>query len=710
VRAAWRGLGLAGLLGAMAGCLDVQQAFPRLTDVSVGRDEACGRQSGGGARCLAGALPKPSYSDAWQQVSVGDDLGCAFDGSYVKCWSRHGSMTPPTFTSSGYDGVSVGGSTACVLDYGVTCEGPGAVANSGVRYESYDWLAVHDDLACGRRREAVSPMDCWGKASRLPPVPLPPLEQLDIGPSHACGIVANGNDVLCWGEGYSTSHTLPGNYLSVSIGGTTTCALGASGRVDCWDKDFTATSALTTDLRFTALDLGSDPNVPNGCGVTATGHGVACWGNVGSDYSGKPLELALERRTNASLSGPAASHTCVWQPDGHIQCWGANDAGQLGLGDTRDRGVAPGQMGAGLPAVDVGTDKYVGPMALGARHTCAVLTDGSVRCWGANERGQLGLGDTVARGGRAGQMGDALPGVDLGMGESISDVELGDAFSCAHIGPAVQCWGANDRGQLGVGDTVDRGASPTSMGPSLSRVPLGTDVAGVRTGRAHVCAVSGGGSLMCWGANDRGQLGLGDTLPRGVAPGQVASYSVTVPLGSGRTVYDLAMGAQHTCVVLDTGKVKCWGDNTLGQLGLGSSAPMLAGDPTSVPSSLGTVDLGASVAWGVTATATSTCAMLLDGTLKCWGDNRAGQLGLGDTLSRGRQVADMGARLPPVNSTQQQIGVATGGAGFVCATYVPGRQVCWGANARGQLGQGDSAPRGGTAATVPSGLDSVAFW
>ncbi len=112
-------------------------------------------------------------------------------------------------------------------------------------------------------------------------------------------------------------------------------------------------------------------------------------------------------------SGSDANHTCAIFEDGRMKCWGQNVFGQLGLGDTTDRGASPGQMGDDLPFVDVGTGRTVREVITQIYSTCALLDNFRVKCWGLNDQGQLGLGDTINRGGMPGQMGDNLPYVEL---------------------------------------------------------------------------------------------------------------------------------------------------------------------------------------------------------------------------------------------------------------------------------------------------------
>ena len=160
------------------------------------------------------------------------------------------------------------------------------------------------------------------------------------------------------------------------------------------------------------------------------------------------------------------SQSCA-SGSGSLKCWGQNSYGQLGLGDTSDRGDVPTQMGDALPEVDVGI-KSVTRVVAGVDHTCALLDDANMKCWGGNAYGQLGLGDTSSRANQAAEMGDALPPVDLGTGKQVVEIAAGDYHTCARFDDnTLKCWGRNDVGQLGVADTSNRGAGPGEMGDAL---------------------------------------------------------------------------------------------------------------------------------------------------------------------------------------------------------------------------------------------------
>jgi alpha-tubulin suppressor-like RCC1 family protein len=167
-------------------------------------------------------------------------------------------------------------------------------------------------------------------------------------------------------------------------------------------------------------------------------------------------------------------HACVLLNGGDIKCWGMNSHGQLGLGDTNVRGDNPGEMGDNLPTVNLGTGKTATAVVVGIRHTCALLNDGTVKCWGgdSNSSGAVGLGDTNSRGDNPGEMGDNLPVVNLGTGKTAVAISShGGYHTCALLNDGtVKCWGANESGQLGLGDIANRGDGPGEMGDALPNV------------------------------------------------------------------------------------------------------------------------------------------------------------------------------------------------------------------------------------------------
>ncbi|MEO1056876.1 MAG: hypothetical protein AAFY28_08190 [Actinomycetota bacterium] len=418
-------------------------------------------------------------------------------------------------------------------------------------------------------------------------------------------------------------------------------------------------------------------------------------------------------------------HTCARSAKGEVRCWGANLSGQLGIGNTNDIGDNGGEMGNNLDPVDLGTDRTAAAVAAGFSHSCALLDDASVKCWGDNSLGQLGVGNTFHLGDNAGEMGDNLPTVDLGTGRTATAITAGFGHTCALLDDGtVKCWGLNTLGQLGQGDLIARGDNAGEMGDNLAPIDLGTGrtAVGISTSFIHTCALLDNGLVKCWGANAGGQLGLGDTAGRGGAANQMGDNLPVAPLGTGRTATSVSAASAHTCALLDDATVKCWGGGAFGALGYGDVAGRGDG-PGEMGDNLPTVDLGTgrSVV-AIDAGGTHSCARLDDLSLKCWGSNNNGQLLLGDAIPRGDNVGEMGDNLPALDFGDDRFVTAvTASVGSTCAVLDINRISCWGLNTRGQLGRGntnaygdDAGENAQTVGTVnvgsllidPAGVDS----
>jgi alpha-tubulin suppressor-like RCC1 family protein len=312
--------------------------------------------------------------------------------------------------------------------------------------------------------------------------------------------------------------------------------------------------------------------------------------------------------------------------------------------------VASVAVAAILPAPDARAASAVSVSA-GGYHSCAVMTDGSVTCWGDNENGALGDGTLTNR-----RRPITVPGLTV-----IESVSAGGGHTCAlTVAGGVKCWGGNGSGQLGDGTTT-RHLSPIDV-PGLT-----SGVAAIATGELHTCILTDGGGVKCWGANKLGQLGDGTTTRR-LTPVDV------VGLTSG--VAAISAGLWHTCAVTVTGGARCWGSNYNGELGNGTTRKK----PHPVDVSGLTSGVAAISAGGV-----HTCALTTAGGALCWGGNFDGAVGDGTRISR----------TTPVNVSGLGSGVAAISAGGIhtCALTVAGGMKCWGRNADGELGDGTSHRR-----------------
>lgn len=231
-------------------------------------------------------------------------------------------------------------------------------------------------------------------------------------------------------------------------------------------------------------------------------------------------------------------------------------------------------MGDSLPTVNLGTGRTALAISTGYHHTCALLDNQSVKCWGRNLIGELGLGDELNRGDDQNEMGDALPAVTLGTGTKPLIVSTGGAHTCVLLeGGSVKCWGDNRYGVLGRGNTKSVGGSPGQMGDNLPVVDLGLNqraaaLWGAGTDSGNACVLLESGKLKCWGNGFMAIPAQGDKNHRGDQPNEMGDNLPPIDLGTGRGIRDFSVGGSAACALLDNDGVKCWGLNAGGLLGL----------------------------------------------------------------------------------------------------------------------------------------------
>ncbi|MBM7518364.1 RCC1 domain-containing protein [Nocardioides nitrophenolicus] len=392
----------------------------------------------------------------------------------------------------------------------------------------------------------------------------------------------------------------------------------------------------------------------------------------------------------ASLSS-GGHHTCAIGDTGQLRCWGANFDGQLGIGSNNGTRVNIGDDEAitSVPAVDLGAGRTAVAVSAGGQHTCAILDTGAVKCWGFNVHGQLGI-DTGGADAGDNESVASLPAVDLGPGRTARAISAGGNHTCAILDTGrVRCWGSNGNGQLGLGTTTTIGddESPASVDPVYFG-PNRTAVA-IATGSDHSCALLDTAQLRCWGQASDGQLGLGDTVNLG--DNEAIIGRLPIDFGVGRTVRALSAAEDLTCVVLDTGQVRCFGRSNVGALGTGSTDPL--GDDEAV-TSVAPVFLGLNrTAVGVVAGPANSCALLDDGALRCWGSDQYGQLVLAGSDSIGDDEPTLLPNIP-LGAGRTVLAASVGGLGWICAALDTAALHCWGRNLTGQLGHGDTESLG----------------
>jgi alpha-tubulin suppressor-like RCC1 family protein len=289
-----------------------------------------------------------------------------------------------------------------------------------------------------------------------------------------------------------------------------------------------------------------------GCALVRLGGlvtAVRCWGQGSYGQLGdgmttdrlKPVKVQglAGRPESVSSSGLDA---CAVVHGGGAYCWGLNNDGQLGNNSTASSATAVAVQG--LPS-----GASVAQIAAADDHTCALLTDGTVTCWGLNNHGQLGDGSTTS---------SSTPVPVTGLTGAVA-VSAGDAFSCAmDNGGDVECWGWNQFGQLGNGSTSDS-STPVMTGGA------GFGATAIASGDESSCAALFSGTVDCWGGNAAGQLGNGSVGGMGTTPAAVSggSFNSNGGIGSG--------SGSSMCALDLSGQANCWGDNQFGELGDGTS-------------------------------------------------------------------------------------------------------------------------------------------
>ena len=223
---------------------------------------------------------------------------------------------------------------------------------------------------------------------------------------------------------------------------------------------------------------------------------------------------------------------------GKLNAGGENDEGQLGTGNTTSLNIPSAPINLGGKAVAI---------SLGREHSCAVLENGEVKCWGANYSGQLGTGNNTSLN---------IPSAAINLGGKAVAISLGIVHSCAILeNGELKCWGRNYSGKLGTGNNTDLNA------PSAP-INLGGKAVAISLGGQHSCAVLENGDLKCWGKNDKGQLGIGNNTDLNTP---------SDPINLGGKAVAISLGNEHSCAVLENGELKCWGRNDYGQLGYGNT-------------------------------------------------------------------------------------------------------------------------------------------
>ena len=765
--------------------------------IGAGGDSSCALFDDGSLACWgsnsAGQLGtgEETFVVSPQTLDTGEETITAIDGgvdhacaqisgsAYLRCWGKgeSGELGTDTITKSlSYVRVlvgsgspfSVGSNHACAIfstnnAFGCWGENGSGQLGSGDNADQFD----PDVVNLGNNQTAIAvsagvnhtcailndgKVNCWGEGSKgqlgngatndsTSPVavtmPSNTANKIGAGFEHTCAIL-DDEKVYCWGEGSSgqlgrgssTDSNVPvavtldsaRTATDIRVGSSHSCALLDDKSVVCWGGNtWGQLGDRSTIVRNTPV------TVPLGSGRSATAIHVkgskTCailddgsllcsgrndYGQLGDGttvhtISVGPVAVDLGEGRTATAVGGGPNHTCAILDDESVKCWGDNYYGQAGV-PTSHRGDQAGEMGENLKFVKFEKEKEKPlpeiTLALGLRHTCAIDEEGGLSCWGGNDYNQLGVGADGNQICVGAFFTYTEPyciktpvAVDLGTGKSATTVETKHLHACAILNDgSLVCWGLNVSGQLGIGNNSLKEDTPVQVNGVQGRVTA------VSTGLNHTCAIEEGGTLKCWGDNAYGQLGLGDTAPR------LVPTEVTLP--SGRSAVAVDTGEDYTCAIIDDGSLMCWGSNIDDRLGrITSTTCLVEGIGRNCGKTPGKVDLGQNTAMAISLGSAHTCAILDDGSLKCWGHNTYGQLGKGDTLAT---LNPTGVNL----GTNRSAVAVSAGAYFTCAILDDGSLKCWGRNNYGQLGQGNTTDLNTppVAVALPGGQDAKAVY
>lgn len=577
--------------------------------------------------------------------------------------------------------VSVGALHACALnaDGTVACWGAngfgqlgnGATTGSNVPVSvqpllDAESISAGDVATCAVRRTGA--LSCWGRnlpgdVDETRPTDIPQagnVRSVSVGYGATC-VITIDDAGMCTGNGPlgDGSEESSGDFVEVALGavldidvGSSTCAIAPDTSVYCWAAgqssvlfaSITATQAILPE-RISGLDgvVALDVTAAHACALSSDAI-VRCWG---TNIDGQ-LQFEPTGRLTAGFTFPGGSatdvaaglSTCAALVDGSVTCAGARSVAELN-GDLGTLAAAP------VPGLSDVVD-----VSVGFFHRCARTTLGTAWCWGLNAAGEIGIApdpdvpiqerivpptqvaglsgvEGIVAGGTFscastgseafcwGSDANGELGNDAAFVNSSSPVQVqtspttttvdmldaGTQHACARVVNAISafvaCWGQNDNGQLGDGTAINR---PTLVVPGILAP------AAIATGNGHTCAVDGNVAVWCWGDNSEGQLGLGNTTDQ-LSKQQLPPFP-GAPIA-------LAAGSSHTCALLATGSVYCWGDNRSREVGQPS------GDRYTVPVEVP----GVNNAVQISASFSTTCARLLDMSVTCWGNNAFGQAG-----------------------------------------------------------------------------------
>jgi alpha-tubulin suppressor-like RCC1 family protein len=668
----------------------------------------------------AGIIPSitavtPSYAAPGEEVKVS---GAGFTGAFDATLSNYNNSTTSNFSVISDHEIRLTIPTVTASTYTLQIQNSGGIG--------YDNIAVSDPIPGATQITAghsyfcaliANSIHCWGdnsygqigdrtKKFRAFPttvvnnkgVALTNVKLISSGSGHGCALL-DDNSVFCWGanshhelaNGQTTDSTyaqkvagLPGNISSIESGAFHQCATTLEGQSFCWGYNGYGQLGYSTQTSYSEtprkvqnlpaierMSLGVD----HSCGITMNDHELLCWGRNDSGQLGNGNNVDSVTAAKVSFSpglypidvaaGP--SHTCALLNNFSVFCWGDNSRGQLGTKNNSSSNtptkveLPPTSSGDPIQFSRIFASRGADRDTDGMGGTCAITNTKKVYCWGDNSHGQIG--DYTYR-------ASLLPNqvLDLANADSLA---MGKSSNCAIVlnsddtGKEIRCWGAQNTEELGL-DEIGPGSRPMIIDGSEEYIPaiaLSTGGEGL-IAQGFSCALLQNQTVSCWGHNSRGQLGNGTTYNRS-NPTPVGLTDVTA----------LSSGTAHSCAI-SAGTVYCWGANESYQLGSKSSinVPYEAA-PIAVP--------GLSDATSIAAGMDHTCAIISDREIWCWG--------------KGYKGLQKIAGLPNIRPS-----FITSGSGYSCAILESEKAYCWGGNTLGQLGNGTNLSTAlGTPVSLP---------
>lgn len=657
---------------------------------------------------VTGGVGFPAWSSATSYSWVKDTLVSLSAAEKYTCGlANHGALACWGANSNGQLGI---GTT-------INSSSPVKVNDSSI-FASVSTKGGH---SCGITSAGV--LKCWGSnsygelgdgtsTSRSSPVTInsgTTFSKVAAGDGHTCAITLVTHEVKCWGWGayyqLGLGSTLSSStpqwvdsgvtYSDISASTNFTCGITVAGELKCWGNNsygvlgnMGTISSLTTP---TVIDSGTlykqiSAGSTHVCGITSADV-LKCWGTNGHGQLGSTICAPMTTPTVVDSGvayksiGASAGNgsTCGLTTAGVLKCWGYNLKANLGNNTYTDI-ETPTVIDSGILYQQV---------AVGQDHICGVTTTSLIKCWGTNEYGQLGDSAVAYL---------KTPTV-IDSSVTYTQVSSGASQTCGISGSGLKCWGENTKGQLG-DNSFSKQNSPTLVAGSAN------DYSKISTGGTHTCGISNTGQLRCWGNAANGRLGTGAAstdigLPTAIDGGAVYSqvstgqdhacaittsgdvkcwglngyYQLANPYaelptpsaiteGTPGTYSSISAGGSHTCAIRTDQKIKCWGNNSSGQLGDGTSVT-----PATSPNYLVSVDSAVNYLQ-VSAGGSHSCAVTTGGILKCWGLNDKGQIGDGTVTSRNSPTV--------IDSGTSYIQVSTGQY-HTCAIAIGGALKCWGA-------------------------------